>query len=178
MKKSYVLWFTGLSGSGKTTLAKKLEEILKAKKFNVETVDGDEFREKVHPNLRFSPEEIKLNNKKIIKHCKVLLKDRDFVIVPVIAPFEETRNYAKDTLKKCYIEVFCNSSLATCIKRDSKGLYKKALKGQIKNFVGVDKNVLYEIPKNPSLVINTEKFNVSENIKQLTDFLKINYKIE
>ena|SRR5579872_2537226 len=173
MKPKKVIWFTGLSGSGKSSLAKKLYNFLKKEKFKVEIVDGDEFRKKIHPNLRFTPEEIKINNKKIIEYCKNLIKDRDFILVPVIAPFRSTRSYAKKVLKKSYVEVYCNSSLTKCIERDTKGLYKKALKGKIQNFVGIDKNVPYQIPSHPNLILDTENHTLKQNMESLEEFFKI-----
>lgn len=170
MKKGYVLWFTGLSGSGKTTLAKGLEKILK-RKYSVQIIDGDEFRNKVHPELRFSPEEIITNNEKIIKYCQEKLKEKDFLLVPVIAPFNSTRLMARKMLKN-YLEIFCKASLKTCIERDPKGLYRKALTGEIENFIGIHKNVPYQIPKHPDLVVNTGLLNRKKSLEKVLVFLK------
>ena len=170
MKKGYVLWFTGLSGSGKTTLAKGLEKILK-RKYSVQIVDGDDFRNKVHPELKFSPEEIIMNNEKIIKYCQGKLKKKDFLLVPVIAPFNTTRLMARKMLKN-YIEIFCKASLETCIERDPKGLYRKALDGKIKNFIGIHKNVPYQLPKHTDLIVDTGLLSKKQSLEKVLEFLK------
>lgn len=172
MNKAYVIWFTGLSGSGKSTLARGLAKVLKEEKFAVKIIDGDQFRKMVHSNLGFTPEEIKLNNRKIIKYCLENFKKYNFLLVPVIAPFELTRNLARKKLGKNYIEIFCKAALKTCIKRDPKGLYRKALDGKIKNFIGVHTNVPYQIPKQPDFVVNTGLLNSKQSLKKVLEFLK------
>lgn len=172
MKKGYVLWFTGLSGSGKTTLSKSLKDLLKKRQYSVQVIDGDEFRNRVHPELKFTPKEIITNNKKIIEYCQEKLNKKDFILVPVIAPFNSTRLLARNKLKQSYIEIFCKASLKICIERDPKGIYKKALDGKIKNFIGIHKNVPYQIPKHPDLVVNTELLNRKQSLKKVLDFLK------
>src|SRR3990167_10170451 len=126
MKKGYILWFTGLSGSGKSTLAHGLAKILRKKKYTVEIVDGDQFRQKVHSDLGFSPREIKMNNRIIIKYCQSNLARNSFILVCVIAPFEATRLLARKTFGGNYIEVFCEAPLKVCIERDPKNLYRRA----------------------------------------------------
>lgn len=166
-----VLWFTGLSGSGKSTLAHELAKILRRRKFAVEIIDGDQFRKMMHSDLGFSPQEIKLNNKIIIKYCLSNLARNNFILVCVIAPFEETRLWARKILSKNYIEVFCKAPLKVCIERDPKGLYHKALEGKIKNFIGIDKKVPYEVPKHPDITINTDKLNIQESLQEILKFL-------
>lgn len=172
MSGHYVLWLTGLSGSGKSTLAKGLAKLLKEKKFAVEIIDGDQFRKKVHVNLGFTPKEIKLNNKNIINYCLENFGKRNFLLVPVIAPFSSTRNLARKKLGKNYVEIFCKATLEACIKRDTKGLYKKALNGKIENFIGIHKNVPYQIPKHPDLVVNTVLLNKQQSLKKALEFLE------
>lgn len=167
----HVLWFTGLSGSGKSTLAYELAKILRKKKFIVEIVDGDQFRKRMHGNLGFSPQEIRLNNKTVIKYCLANLAINDFILVCVIAPFAKTRYLARKILGKSYLEVFCKAPLKVCIERDTKGLYKKSLKGEIKNFIGMDKNVPYEIPKHPDIIINTDNLSVKESLQEILKYL-------
>lgn len=167
----HVLWFTGLSGSGKSTLARELAKILRKEKFIVEIIDGDQFRKKMHSDLGFSPEEIKLNNKTVIKYCLNNLSSFNFILVCVIAPFEKTRYLARKILGKYYIEVFCKAPLKVCIERDIKGLYKKALEGKIKNFIGLHKNVPYEIPKHSDITINTHKLNIQQSLEKIIKLL-------
>lgn len=168
----YVLWFTGLSGSGKTTLANEMAKTLRKKKLQVEIIDGDEFRKKFHPNLGFTRKEIELNNKKIIDYCRENLNKNNFILVPVIAPFESIRLLARAKLDKNYIEIFCNAPLEKCIERDHKGLYKEALEGKIKNFIGIHKNVEYQVPKHPDLVVNTGRLNKEKSLKRVLNFLQ------
>lgn len=168
----YVLWFTGLSGSGKSTLANALAERLREEKFVVEVIDGDHFRKSIHPNLGFLPEDIKLNNKIIIDHCLKKLKNDNFILVPVIAPFKKTRTLARRKLGLSYIEIFCQASLKTCMARDIKGLYKKAIQGKIENFIGIGKNVPYEVPENPNLVVDTEKLDKRESLRIIIKYLR------
>ena len=172
MSPHYVLWFTGLSGSGKSTLAGGVAQVLKKKNFIVEIIEGDQFRKKMHPDLSFSPEEIKHNNKMIINHCLKNFKKNNFILVSVIAPFESTRSIARKKLAKHYIEIYCKASLAKCIQRDVKGLYKKALNGKIAFFIGVDKRVPYQVPKQPNVIVDTDKLNVKGNISLIMNYLR------
>lgn len=172
MSRAYVIWFTGLSGSGKTTLANNLSIELKKRNLAVEVIDGDKFREKMHPNLKFLPKDIDLNNKKIVEYCLSNAQKNSYFIVPVIAPFNKIRKYARNRLGKKYIEIYCKASLATCIKRDVKGLYAKAYSGEIQNFVGVDKKVPYEVPQKPDFVINTESLNKKKSIEKIIQYLE------
>lgn len=174
MNKAYVVWFTGLSGSGKTTLSLLLAKVLSKYKFSVEIVDGDEFRGKVHPDLKFTPKEIELNNNKIVEYCLANTQRNHIFLVPVIAPFKKTRINARKKLGDRYIEIYCKASIGTCIKRDTKGLYKKALKGEIENFIGIGKTVPYEVPQQPNLIIDTEKLSKNESIDKVIIFLKSN----
>lgn len=171
MSKAYVIWFTGLSGSGKTTLAKGLKDLLLKRKYSVQVIDGDEFRNRVHPELKFTPKEIITNNEKIIEYCQAKLMEVDFILVPVIAPFNSTRLMARDRLKN-YIEIYCKASLKICIERDTKSLYKKALDGRIKNFIGIHKNVPYQIPKHPDLVVDTGLLSKRKSLEKVLEFLK------
>lgn len=169
---NYVLWFTGLSGSGKSTLALALTQILRKKKFTVEIIDGDDFRKKVHSKLGFSKEEIILNNKKIIEYCLRILKGKNFVLVPVIAPFEVTRRLARKKIGSSYVEIFCKASLEACRQRDPKGLYKKSFKGKLKNLIGIDEDVPYEQPTHADIVVDTERLNIKESLDVISKYLR------
>ena len=100
------------------------------------------------------------------------MEKNNFILVPVIAPFEKTRALARKKLGLSYIEIFCEASLKTCMARDTKGLYKKAIQGKIENFIGVHKNVPYQIPKHPDLVVNTGLLNRQQSLKKVLEFLK------
>jgi len=167
-----ILWFTGLSGSGKTTLSNKIKKILEKKGKKILILDGDNIRKILHTNLKFTPKDIKKNNLLI---CKICLKERenyDYILVSVITPFNESRNLIKKKLKKDLIEIFIDCPLKECIKRDPKGLYKKALDKKIKNFIGISKIVPYEKPLNSDIKIRTDKENIKKSLNRILLFLK------
>tara|TARA_Y100000590_G_scaffold469645_1_gene658861 strand:+ start:78 stop:602 length:525 start_codon:yes stop_codon:yes gene_type:complete len=155
MKLNKVVWFTGMSGAGKTTLSKFFSKELLEKGYHVKMIDGDVIRNKKNNKLDFSSNSIKLNNRNIIETCEKNLKKFDFILVAVIMPFQQIRQEARKRLGKSYFEVFVDADFDTLTKRDTKGLYKKALSGEIKNFIGVDQNTPFERPLKPDLTINT-----------------------
>ena len=164
-----VIWFTGLSGSGKTTIALKLKKELEKRDKSVEIIDGDVVRETLHKHLRFSRKDIRTNNKLIAEFC--VKQKCDFVLVPIISPYREDRKMAKELIGSSFIELYLNCSLEECIKRDVKGLYKKALNNEIKNFIGVHDSNPYEIPENPDIIVNTIDNCVKENVFKIMDFI-------
>lgn len=167
-----VIWFTGLSGSGKTTIALKLKSELESKGNIVDILDGDVVRCTLNKHLGFSREDIKENNRLIAELAKEKIKSADFVLVPIISPYQEDRSMAKSIIGDSFIELFVDASLKTCIGRDVKGHYKKALKGEIKDFIGVSESNPYEPPTNPHIEVKTDKENVEGSVnnilKQLT----------
>lgn len=164
-KWAKVLWFTGLSGSGKSTLADKLVSYLKNKGQKASIFDGDTIREELHKTLDFSPEGIKENNRLIVKLCKKHQAEYDYILVSVIAPFTESRKNARKILGDDYVEIYVKASLDSVIKRDVKGLYKKALVGQIDNFIGVSINVSYQEPENPDILVDTDVESEEESFE-------------
>jgi len=167
-KTPFVLWFTGLSGAGKSTLSDKIYEYFAQKNLRVERLDGDSVRE-IFPNIGFSREERNEHVKRMAFIASMLERNNIIVIASFISPYNESREFARKLCNN-YIEVFVSASIDECKKRDVKGLYKKAKNGEIKNFTGIDDP--YEIPRNPELVINTEKFSESECIRQILDYIK------
>ncbi len=172
-KKALVFWFTGLSGSGKTTIAKEVERLLLKADKKIKVYDGDAVREQINKNLTFTPEDIKENNRIIASLC---LKDidtnkYDYVFVPVISPFQESREQARKAIGISFSLIYCKSSPEEVIRRDPKGLYKKALAGQIDNFIGIDKNVPYQPPENADLVLDTEFEGVKSCVTKFIDFI-------
>src|SRR3989344_9374033 len=143
-----ILWFTGLSGSGKTTIAENLKKKLEQKGKKVEVLDGDVVRSNLHKNLGFSPEDIHENNRLLALLAKEKADNVDYVLLPIISPFREDRDKARAVLGKNFVEVFIEASLQECIKRDVKGHYKKALAGEIKNFIGIAEENPYQPPIN------------------------------
>jgi len=160
-----------MSGSGKSTLSKKLISFLRANNKKVLYLDGDKIREKVDYKNDFSIESIKQNNINIIKLCKNNINSYPYIIVSVIAPFEETRAYARKILGKNYIEIFVSVSLKKLVERDTKGLYKKALNGKLKNLIGVDSKTPYEIPVEPNLIIDTESQSEKKSFDKIIKFI-------
>ncbi len=163
-----VLWFTGLSGSGKTTIAESLKEEFENKGKKVRIFDGDFVRNNLHKHLGFSEEDIKENNRLIADLCKQELNNCDYIFVPIISPFRESRESARNIFGKDFVEVFVNCSLEDCIKRDTKGLYSKAACGEISNMIGI--HVPYEAPENPEIELNTASESVEESVKKVLDY--------
>tara|TARA_B100001750_G_scaffold155285_1_gene124611 strand:- start:345 stop:833 length:489 start_codon:yes stop_codon:yes gene_type:complete len=156
---------TGLPCSGKTTLAKKLSDKIS----NLTILDGDEVRAQ-SSSSDFSREGINENNRKVANLAKDGSKP---VCVSLISPFRKNREDARKIIDtKRFIEVYIKCSLPTCEERDVKGMYKKARRNEIKDFIGVNTN--YEIPYNPDLILDTEKLNVEESVNKLLLYLKNN----
>lgn len=166
-----VLWFTGLSGSGKTTIANKVGEELKRTGKKVVIFDGDIIRDTIHKGLRFTPDDIKENNRKIALLCHRNLGLYDFILVPIISPFRDSRAYARTLLSPFFVEVYVKTDLSECIRRDIKGLYKKALAGLIDNFIGISPETPYEEPDNPAICLDTVKEDVNESVSRLLWYL-------
>ena len=159
---SFVLWMTGLPCSGKTTIAKKLQKLIP----ELVVLDGDELRSKSSSN-NFSREGINENNRKVANLAKDSSKS---VCVSLISPFKKNREDARKIIEtKRFIEVYVKCSLSTCEERDVKGMYKKARRNEIKDFIGVHTN--YEIPDNPALIINTETNPLDECVTQISAYL-------
>jgi len=170
IQKPKVIWFTGLSGSGKTTIAQATEQYLISKKIVIKVLDGDEIRSGLNKDLGFSLEDRKENIRRVAEVAKILKDSGITVLVSFISPTKEIREIARKIISKDdFIEVFVDASLETCIKRDVKGLYKKAIKGEIKDFTGIDS--LYEAPENPNIILNTEKLSVNEAVQVLIEYL-------
>ena len=170
MTMTTVLWFTGLSGSGKTTIALALKERLEAQNKTVEMIDGDVVREKFHPTLGFSREDIRTNNRLIAELAKVSLTD--YVLVPIISPYREDRVMAKSIIGNTFLEIFIDCPLQKCIEKDVKGLYRKALQGEITNFIGIAESNPYESPENPALTIHTFQESLTESVSKVMHFLQ------
>ena len=168
-QKGCVLWFTGLSGSGKSTIANEVEYKLNKMGFHTYLLDGDNIRYGLNKDLGFSIEDRRENIRRIAEVAKLFLDAGIITIVSVISPFEKDRKLAKEIIGKDFIEVFIDTPLKECIKRDPKGLYKKALEGRVKNFVGVD--IEYEIPKNPDIHIKTNFIQIQDTANLVVDYL-------
>jgi len=173
VEKGKVVLITGLSGSGKSTLAIKLKEYLEKRSKKVRIIDGDEIRTKFNPHLGFTREDIETNGAFIKKFCEANITDYDFILVPVIFPFEKSRKLMKDQFNKNFVEIYLDCSLECCRQRDVKGIYKKFYDGEITNLIGADPNTPYEIPSSPDLIISTGDMSEEDCLEKIRDYLKI-----
>ncbi|MEI6563067.1 MAG: adenylyl-sulfate kinase [bacterium] len=155
-----VVWFTGLSGSGKSTLAEKVEHALKMRGVDTEILDGDRVRA-VFPSIGFSLEERNAHIRRMGFMAGLLEKHGVVVLASFVSPYAEARQAARWQCRN-FIEVYLSTPLAECERRDVKGLYGKARRGEISNFTGVSDP--YEVPENPDLVIDTTAMSVEESV--------------
>ncbi|RBP90536.1 adenylylsulfate kinase [Cytobacillus firmus] len=168
---SMIIWFTGLSGSGKTTLANELEEILNSKGISTYILDGDNIRQGLNSDLGFSQVDRKENIRRIGEVAKLFVESGIVVLVTFISPFASERKLVRDMVDKDeFIEVYVNCSLEECEKRDPKGLYQRAKKGEIKEFTGISSP--YEVPENPEIILETSKNSIKECTESLYEYLK------
>jgi len=164
-----VIWLTGIPGSGKTTLALELKKFYDQKGLPIDILDGDEIRKTLSKDLGFSPEDRKEHNRRVIFVAKILAKNGVTTIIPLISPYRETREFARKEIPN-FIEVWVKASVDECKKRDPKGLYKKAMAGEIKNLTGLQ--APYEEPQNAELVLDTEKHTVEESAELVISTVK------
>jgi adenylylsulfate kinase len=169
-QKGIVIWMTGLSASGKTTLAIGLERALHEKGHLCYVLDGDNVRTGINKNLHFSEEDRKENIRRVAEVSKLFVECGVITINCFVSPMEELRNLAKSIIgENDFKLVYVNTPIEVCEQRDSKGLYAKARKGEIKDFTGI--NAPFEEPKSPDLEIKTEKYSFEENLKILVEFV-------
>ena len=165
MAKGATVWFTGLPSSGKSTIAHKVEKLLRGKGHRVEVFDGDVIRKNLCSDLGFSKEDRDTNIKRIAFVCKLMTRNDVVAIAAAISPYRETRDYARAEVGKDFLEVYVRAPLSVCKERDVKGLYKKALAGEIKGFTGIDDP--YEEPLNPELTLHTDKESEEESVQRV-----------
>lgn len=166
-----VFWLTGLSGAGKTTLVNAVAARLRDAGKVVRILDGDVVRRDVNPHLGFTPADIRENNRIIAELCVQHRGTCDYIFVPVISPFEDSRQRARDIIGNGFFLVHLKVPLATVMARDVKGLYKKALAGEIPNFIGIDPGVPYEEPAAPDLVIDAANESEAVSIGRFLQFV-------
>lgn len=159
--KGFTVWFTGLPSSGKSTLARMLEDVLEERGFHVEVLDGDEVRLRLSKGLGFSKEDRDENIHRIAYVAKLITRCGAVAITCAISPYREIRNQAREEIGR-FVEVYVKCDLEECIRRDVKGLYRKALSGEIKNFTGISDP--YEEPLNPEIVVETNKETHKESL--------------
>lgn len=166
-QKGLVVWLTGLSASGKSTIAVEAEKQLTNMGRSVYRLDGDNIRFGLNSDLGFSERDRFENIRRIAEVCALFQDAGLIVIASFISPLSSMRQIAREKAGNNFVEVYVKASVEVCAKRDPKGLYEKALKGDIENFTGV--SAPYEEPENPELILDTEKDSVKDCVKQLIE---------
>jgi bifunctional enzyme CysN/CysC len=170
-----VLWFTGLSGSGKSTLAMAVEQELFRRGYNVYVLDGDNVRQGLNANLGFSPDD-RAENIRRIGEVAALFADAGLItITSFISPYRADRHRARSAAKDAFHEIYISADLGTCEKRDPKGLYRKARRGEIAEFTGI--SAPYEAPEAAELIVNTDRLSVEESVARIVGYVEENFVI-
>ena len=169
--RGVVVWFTGLSASGKSTICVEVEKQLFNMNANVYLLDGDNIRHGLNKNLGFSPEDRTENIRRIGEVARLLTDAGNITLTAFISPYRVDRDNVRKLLKPDeFIEVYVKADIETCKKRDPKGLYEKAVKGEIAEFTGI--SAPYEEPLNPEIVIDTTMLSVDESVQKVIEYLK------
>ncbi len=158
------VWFTGLSGAGKTTLCRDLEPHLRAMGYAVQILDGDEVRQHLSRDLGYSKADRDENVSRIGYVAQLLVEQEVVVLVAAISPYREARRAVRERIGS-FLEVYVNASLATCIERDPKKLYARALRGELRHFTGIEDP--YEPPEEPDVECNTELETREESVMKV-----------
>ncbi len=170
--RSALVWFTGLSGSGKSTLAHALEERLFNMGIRSYVLDGDNIRCGLNSDLGLSPKDRKENIRRIAEVAKIMVDSGILVFAAFIAPYSESRQFARELMANyTFFECYVKCPVDECEKRDPKGLYKKARKGEITNMTGL--TAPYEAPRNPELTVDTNLMRLDQCVNSLIDFLTL-----
>lgn len=165
-QKGVLLWFTGLSGSGKSTIAKAFQKKMLAEGHYVVVLDGDNVRHGLNADLDFSETGRKENIRRIAEVGKLFVSHGALVLTAFISPYKADRQAAKEIVgEENFFEVYVNTPIEVCMQRDPKGLYKKALSGEIKQFTGVSDP--YEAPENPDFELKTDSLALDESVESL-----------
>jgi len=168
--KGGVIWLTGLSGAGKSTLAIEVERALFEAGYHVYVLDGDNLRHGLNSNLGFSHED-RTENIRRVGEVAALFADAGFICISAfISPYRADRDRARSAARQGFHEVYVMADVATCEKRDPKGLYERARRGEIPDFTGV--SAPYEVPEAPELIIDTISLSVEESVRQMLDYVE------
>ena len=163
---SFLIWFTGLSGSGKSTIANALEKKLHSKGILTYTLDGDNIRKGINKDLTFTPQDRTENIRRIAEISNLMIDAGLVVLSAFVSPYRKDRKEIKSIVGNSnFVEVFINTSIEECERRDVKGLYKKARSGEIINFTGI--SAPYEAPTIPDIEIKTEEMSVDEAVVKI-----------
>ena len=174
--KSCVIWFTGLSGSGKSTLANRLDAALHARNVRSYVLDGDNLRHGLNRDLGFSPEDRRENLRRIGEAAKLFLESGTIVLAAFVSPYRADREQVRSMMPHGeFVEAYCQCDIDICTQRDPKGLYAKAIKGEILNFTGI--SAPYEEPLRPEITVSSGTESVEEGVKRLIALLEDSGKI-
>jgi adenylylsulfate kinase len=169
-QNSRTIWMTGLSGAGKTTIARKLELELSSRGFLSYVLDGDIIRSGISNNLTFTDSDREENIRRIAEVSKLFIDCGIITINCFISPTEAIRSMARNIIgSENFIEVYINAPFEVCEKRDVKGLYSKARKGEIKDFTGIDS--VFDKPEIPDIEIKTDITSIEDSVKQVLDYI-------
>ena len=175
--KSFLIWFTGLSGSGKSTIANIVEQELYKLNVKTYTLDGDNIRKGINSDLTFAPEDRTENIRRIAEISNLMVDAGVVVLAAFVSPYKKDRVNIKNIVKDDnFVEVYINTSVEECERRDVKGLYKKARTGEIKNMTGI--SAPYEAPENPDIEIKTEEKSVEQAVHDIMNYIKPKLKLE
>ncbi|MEJ5299309.1 MAG: adenylyl-sulfate kinase [Armatimonadota bacterium] len=168
MHKGFILWFTGLSGAGKSTISERLLAEFRSRGYKAELLDGDVVRTHLSKGLGFSKEDRDTNIRRIGFVADLLARNGVIAITAAISPYREIRDEIRHQTGE-FVEVYCECPIEVLAERDVKGLYKKALAGEIQNFTGISDP--YEPPENPEVVVRTDRETVEESTQKILDYL-------
>jgi adenylylsulfate kinase (apsK) len=172
MSQPFTMLLTGLSGAGKSTIAKAIFDRLDSNGHRIEVLDGDIVREEIGHLFGYSREE-RLKVSRVLRFtAKLLNKNGVSVVIAAISPYQEMRDQYRAEMKD-YVEVYVKCPLEVCVDRDTKGMYKKALRGDIKNVIGVDEP--FEIPKDPNIVVDSAACNIDAVTNDILKWLVSNH---
>ncbi len=164
-----VVWIEGIPSSGKTTIAHELSQRLQASGFDVQVLDGDEVRRMFSPELGFSRKDRETHARRVSYVAEMLASHGVTVLVAMITPYETSRQAARSEVHGNFTEVWLRCPVDICRKRDAKGLYARATRGDLSRFTGVDDP--FEEPLNPELVVDTDRLNVAESVDRILNYL-------
>lgn len=173
---SFLLWFTGLSGSGKSTIANALEKRLQVRGIKTYALDGDNIRKGINNDLSFTPKDRTENIRRIAEIANLMVDAGLVVLAAFVSPYKKDRDNIKRIVKDVnFVEIYINTSIEECERRDVKGLYKKARAGVIKNMTGI--SAPYEAPENPAIKINTEDETVESSVQKILEYIEPKLKL-
>ena len=167
---SFLIWFTGLSGSGNSTIANIVEQELYKREIKTYSLDGDNIRKGINSDLTFSPEDRTENIRRIAEIANLMVDAGQVVLATFVSPYKKDRDNIRSIVKDAnFVEIFINTSIEECERRDVKGLYKKARAGIIKNMTGI--SAPYEAPVNPDIEINTEVETIDQAVVKIINYI-------